>query len=46
VKLTGAGTAVCKIAKGLITSSVTVTVKYPGSSDYLSSTGSLSQIVS
>ena len=39
IYLTAAGTAVCKIAKGLITAPVTITATYAGSSAYVSSVG-------
>ncbi|MGD0683473.1 MAG: Ig-like domain repeat protein [Streptosporangiaceae bacterium] len=46
VPLSKAGTAVCKIAKKMLTSSLTVTASYPGSGGYESSSGTLDQMVS
>jgi large repetitive protein len=45
VRLDGGGNAVCRLTNGMLTSSATVTASYPGSSDYLASSGSLLQQV-
>jgi hypothetical protein len=46
VPLSKGGSATCKIPKGVIASTVTVTANYAGSGDYAASTGSLVQNVS